>query len=86
MLYATPKNRDEAEATAIQRRKDNSNLNFNDETEYAFSPSTFAVGMRNWPGEPFRVFNVNYPMYGKSDQVQDWVSVGQVRSKKPRIQ
>jgi hypothetical protein len=40
------------------------------------------VGIRwyaeNTDGTPhmFRVFNVNYPMYGKSEFVSDWVSVG----------
>ena len=51
--------------------------------ELAYSPSTAAVGWRwNWgaePHEPFRVFNVNYPMYGRSDEVTDWVSVGIAR-------
>lgn len=49
--------------------------------EWAYSPSTGAVGMR-WveSGEetpqPFRVPNVNYPMHGQSERVSDWVSVG----------
>jgi len=47
--------------------------------EHAYSPSTGAVGMRNEGEEddsPFRVFNVTYPMYRRSDEVTDWVSVG----------
>lgn len=53
--------------------------------ECAYSPSTFAVGMR-WvfdgePYGPFRVFNIHYPMYGHNDEVRDWVSVGVARAK-----
>ena len=47
--------------------------------EFAYSPSTFAVGMR-WQfeegGSGFRVFNIYYPMHGRNDEVMDWVSVG----------
>ena len=52
--------------------------------EYAYTPSTGAIGVRfQDPTEPewsarqvFRVFNIYYPMYGRSEQVRDWVSVG----------
>ena len=51
--------------------------------EYAYSPSTFAVGIRpfdwsDWspPRDRFRVFNVHYPRYRDDDGIGDWVSVG----------
>ena len=44
--------------------------------EWAYSPSTGAVGERWEDGNPFRICNVNYPMYGRADEVTDWVSVG----------
>lgn len=68
-----------AELEAKARLRDNRRIN---DAEFAFSPSTGAVGIRwyatNQDGSehPFRVFNVNYPMYGKSEFVTDWVSVG----------
>lgn len=47
--------------------------------EWAYSPSTGAVGMR-WvdadPPQTFRVPNIHYPMFGLSEYVTDWVSVG----------
>lgn len=70
----------DAKREAIRRKRENSGLNRDDTTEFAYSPSTGAVGIRNWDGDVFRVFNVDYPMYGKSAEVVDWVSVGVVRS------
>lgn len=83
-----------AKQEAIQRRDDQSFLNFADAEgscfEYAYSPSTFAVGIRstNAKGEHdgiFRIFNIDYPMYGQDEKVTDWVSVG-TEKHKPRPQ
>ena len=63
----------QARIEAQARLRDNRRIN---DAEFAYSPSTGAVGIR-WSIESlFRVFNVRYPMYGESEQVQDWVSVG----------
>ncbi len=71
------------EALSTLRQQDRLNPPGNG-CEHAYSPSTGAVGMRN-EGDtrglddqlvPFRVFNVTYPMYRRSDEVTDWVSVG----------
>jgi hypothetical protein len=73
-----------AEREARKRLRWQSGLNPGaDQIEYAFSPSTQAVGMRQvnedlgWVSDRgFRVFNIHYPMYGKAWLVSDWVSVG----------
>lgn len=48
--------------------------------EHAYSPSTGAVGARAAEdaahGWPFRVMNTCYPMYGRYEEVTDWVTVG----------
>lgn len=44
--------------------------------EWAYSPSTGAVGMRGDASEAFRIPNVRYPMFGRAELVADWVSVG----------
>ena len=72
----------DAKAEAEKRRRMNCGLNFDDTTEFAYSPSTGALGIRNFDTDEYRVFNVNYPMYGRSSEVSDWVSVGVVTSKK----
>lgn len=70
-----------AEREAKARLRDNRRWN---DCEFAYSPSTGAVGCR-WNDETetsesfhlqYRIFNVNYPMYGRGDDVHDWVSVG----------
>lgn len=80
----------EAKQEAIQSREDQSFLNFADAEgscfEFAYSPSTFAVGIRstNAKGEHdgnFRIFNINYPMYERDDEVKDWISVGTEKHK-----
>lgn len=58
---------------ALARLRDNRSVN---DSEYAYSPSTQAVGVRHSEGQIFRVFNVGYPMYGRNKEVTDWVSVG----------
>lgn len=63
----------DARREAIRRRNDQRGLN---DSEYAYSPGTGAVGMRWDEDSIFRVFNVNYPMYKRNEQVRDWVSVG----------
>jgi hypothetical protein len=63
----------QARIEAQARLRDNRRIN---DAEFAYSPSTGAVGLRWIVESPFRVFNVRYPMYGESKQVQDWVSVG----------
>lgn len=66
-------NAENAKREAMAALRDNRRIN---NCEFAYSPSTFAVGIRNWDGDTFRVFNVKYPMYGKDEEVRDWVSVG----------
>lgn len=73
----------EACQRAMRRRRENNGLNNGERAEFAYSPSTGAVGMR-WtredgtaePNDPFRVFNYNDPMWGRSEFVTDWKSVG----------
>lgn len=62
-----------AKREAKARLRDNRRIN---DAEFAYSPSTCAVGIRWNESEIFRVFNVHYPMYRKSELVVDWVSVG----------
>lgn len=62
-----------ARSEAKRRLQDNRKLN---NAEFAYSPSTQAVGVRWDEDSIFRVFNISYPMYGKSEQVTDWISVG----------
>lgn len=66
-------NRFDARREAIDRLNDNKCLN---NAEFAYSPLTSAVGIRFDESEIFRVFNVNYPMYKRNEEVTDWVSVG----------
>lgn len=72
------------EATSVLRAQDGLNAEPG-LMELAYSPLTGAVGMRwVWDGEPdgsFRVFNTRYPMYGRSEDVSDWVSVGIARAR-----
>ena len=63
----------QAKREAVARLRDNRRIN---ELEFAYSPSTLAVGCRWDDCFPFRVFNTGYPMYQRSEEVQDWVSVG----------
>lgn len=65
-----------AKRVATQRRNLQDYCNLVEDFEFAYSPSTGAVGIRNYEGDTFRVFNEGYPMYGNSEQVKDWVSVG----------
>lgn len=58
---------------AKARLQDNRRIN---DAEFAYSPSTQAVGMRWHESQMFRVFNTQYPMYKRSEEVVDWVSVG----------
>ena len=75
----------EARLEAVQCRDEQSYLNLADSHgscfEYAYSPAHFTVGIRNTDALDnadgnFRIFNINYPMYGRDDEVTDWVSVG----------
>ena len=63
----------QAEREALARLRENRRIN---DAEFAYSPSTGAVGIRWFEESIFRVFNVRYPMYGRSEDVRDWVSVG----------
>jgi hypothetical protein len=58
---------------AIRCLRDNQRIN---DAEFAYSPKTGAVGIRWSEDQIFRVFNIHYPMYGRNDEVNDWVSVG----------
>ncbi len=62
----------------------NHGLNSDVTIELGYSPSTGAVGCRWDPSKRFGVFNLNYPMHGRSDEVTDWVSVGCARPSKVR--
>jgi hypothetical protein len=64
---------DDAKREALARLRDN---RLNNDAEFAYSPTTCAVGIRWDEFESFRVFNRYYPMYGYSARVTDWVSVG----------
>jgi len=68
-----------ARREALARKRDQGGLNYDETMEFAYSPSTFAVGCRHDPETQFRVFNLHYPMYGRNDEVTDWVSVGVAR-------
>ena len=63
----------QAKREALSCLKDNRRIN---DAEFAYSPSTGAVGIRWSTAQIFRVFNVRYPMYGQNEDVIDWVSVG----------
>lgn len=52
--------------------------------EYAYSPSTGAVGMRWEPDGTFKIDNIYYPHHGDNESVTDWVSVGCARPKRSR--
>jgi hypothetical protein len=67
------KSRTWAEREAKSRLRDNYKIN---DAEFAYSPSTGAVGIRWDESQIFRVFNIYYPMYHRSEEVTDWVSVG----------
>ena len=64
---------EQAKREAMARLRDNRRIN---DAEFAYSPSTGAVGIGWYESGMFRVFNVNYPMYKRSEVVSDWVSVG----------
>jgi hypothetical protein len=66
-------NSTQARREALARLRDNRRIN---DAEFAYSPSTGAVGIRWRMDTIFRVFNVHYPMYKRSEEVTDWVSVG----------
>jgi hypothetical protein len=63
----------QAQREAKARLADNRRIN---DAEFAYSPSTCAVGMRWSEDQIFLVFNVHYPMYKRNEDVTDWVSVG----------
>ena len=63
----------DAKREALARLRDNQRIN---DAEFAYSPSTGAVGIRWEESQMFRVFSIHYPMYGYSACVRDWVSVG----------
>ena len=73
LFDTVPFNAEQAKREAIARLKDNRRIN---DAEFAFSPATGAVGMRWCEDTIFRVFNTHYPMYRRSEDVTDWVSVG----------
>lgn len=73
------------EARAVLR--DSHGLNSGHVAELAYSPAFGTFGMR-WSAHvgddsrPFRVFQTDWPMHGRSDEVTDWVSVGRARAAK----
>lgn len=75
-----------ARREAISRLRDNSNLNpLGGQCEWAYSPSTGAVGMREAELHNrghYRIINTGYPMYGKAHLVTDWISVGEEKPKR----
>jgi hypothetical protein len=77
--------RREALSCRNAQRKHNREVGQGAMHEYAYSPATFAVGIRPhdwriWPDanrrERFNVHNIYYPRYRDDDGVNDWVSVG----------
>jgi len=82
----------EARAVARLERSLNNFLNApGSQQEYAYSPSTWAVGFRwqfwreagpDHPLYPFRICNIHYPMFGRANEVTDWVSVGDTLPKR----
>ena len=75
----------EAKREAESRRQNGDGLNaLGGQSEWAYSPSTFSVGMRDDPEQRFRIVNINYPMYGRAEFVNDWVSVGTEKPKRGR--
>lgn len=74
---------EQAKREAIARKSDNDGLNaLGGQSEWAYSPTLFTVGMREAGHGQYRVINVNYPYYGQADQVTDWVSVGVEKPKR----
>ena len=73
---------EQAKREALARLRDNQRIN---DAEFAYSPSTGAVGMRWDESQIFRVFNVNYPMYQQSESVTDWVSIGALRAAEAKL-
>lgn len=76
-----------ARTEAIARKTDNDRNNPpGGQCEWAYSPSTGAVGMREAETVcgrgAFRIINIHYPMYGKAHLVADWVSVGDEKPKR----
>jgi hypothetical protein len=71
-----------AKAVAEYRKALNDGLNYDDTFELAYSPEHNTVGCRCDQESDFRIFNTEYPLYGHSERVTDWVSVGIVKSKK----
>ena len=76
-----------AKREAMARLRDQHGLNRGHVWESAYSPLHGTVGMRwsEYPGDdrqPFRVFNLNYPLHNASELVRDWVSVGRAREAK----
>jgi hypothetical protein len=67
------RNAQDAKREASRCLRDNKRIN---DAEFAYSPNTFAVGIRWSEDQIFRVFNIFYPMYKRNDEVSDWVSVG----------
>ena len=71
---------------ATHRKNENNFLNPpGGQCEWAYSPSTGAVGMREaTTGERgvFRVCNTYDSMYGRAELVTDWVSVGDEKPRK----
>ena len=64
---------------ALRRRKDNARLNpLGQCIQFAYSPTFNTVGCK-WederPESGFRIFNVHYPMFGRSEEVNDWIAL-----------
>lgn len=73
-----------AKSVANRRRTENNYLNREECCEWAYSPKYNTVGMRWDPTTSFRIINIYYPMFGQSDKVTDWVSVGVSLPKKAK--
>lgn len=67
---------------AKQFKKRNDGLNSDETMEVAYSPEFCTVAMRVDQKSDYTVFNVNYPMHGKSKLINDWISIGLCHSKK----
>ena len=69
---------------AKARRRDNNGLNEGETIQFAYSPHYNTVGCRWDPATPFKVFNINYPLYRRCEIVDDWVALEPCTPKKPR--
>lgn len=80
-----------ARREALARKRDNNGLNVGTVLELAYSPTYQTVGCRwtepatGWVSGRFQVFNLNYPLHGRCECIDDWVSVGPCTERKGKV-